>query len=162
MQRKKEAEHKRDTLVWVLDEACWSLPDFDIQDEEEPEQIIAKLRDYAQQSHSEIEKLKIEHQNQIAELQLRIPPETPPEVQEQHHRDIQASEEKISDIVGSAAKLLEDSIEAWENLQDHPDIGKVQETINLRQKELDAVRAEIKTLPPMQKMDKVKRSKELQ
>jgi len=38
---------------------------------------------------------------------------------------------KISDIVGNAAKLLEDSIEAWVNLQDHPDIGKVQETINL-------------------------------
>ena len=64
--------------------------------------------------------------------------------------------------MGSAAKLLEDSIEAWANLQDHPNIGKVQETINLRQEELDAVRAEIKTLPPMQKMAKVKRSKELQ
>ena len=47
-QRKKEAEHKRATLVRALDEACWSLPDFDIQDEEEPEQRITKLRDYAQ------------------------------------------------------------------------------------------------------------------
>ena len=32
----------------------------------------------------------------------------------------------------------------------------------MRQDELDAVRIEIKTLPPMQKMAKVKRSKELQ
>ena len=48
------------------------------------------------------------------------------------------------------------------NLQDHPDVGKIQETIKLRQDELDAVRVEIKTLPPMQKMAKVKRSKELQ
>ena len=48
------------------------------------------------------------------------------------------------------------------NLQDHPDVGKIQETIKLRQDELDAVRIEIKTLPPMQKMAKVKRSKELQ
>ena len=96
------------------------------------------------------------------ELRLRILPETPPEVQEQRHRDIQASAAKRSDIVGSAAKLLEDSIEAWVSLQDHPNIGKVQETITLRQVELDTVRAEIKTLPPMQKMAKVKRSKELQ
>ena len=132
VQRKKEDEHKGATLVRALDEACRSLPNFDIQDEEEPEQRIAKLRDYAQQSRSKIEKLKTEHQNQIAELQLRIPPETPPEVQEQRHRDIQASAAKISDIVGSAAKLLEDSIEAWVNLQDRTNIGKVQETINLR------------------------------
>ena len=124
-QRKKEAKHKRATLARALDEACRSLPNFDIQDEEEPEQRISKLRDYTQQSRGEIEKLKTEHQNQIAELQLHIPPKTPPEVQEQCHRDIQASAAKISDIVGSAAKLLEDSIEAWVNLQDHLDIGKV-------------------------------------
>ena len=57
---------------------------------------------------------------------------------------------------------MEDSIEARANLQDHPDVGKIQESIKLRQDELDAVRIEIKTLPPMQKMAKVKRSKELQ
>ena len=33
-QRKKDAEHKQATLVRVLDEACRSLPDFDIQAEE--------------------------------------------------------------------------------------------------------------------------------
>ena len=106
--------------------------------------------------------MKTEHQHQIAELQLRIPPETPPEAREQCHRDIKASAAKISDNVASVAKLMEDSIEAWANLQDHPDVGKIQETIKLRQDELDAVRVEIKTLPPMQKMAKVKRSKELQ
>ena len=58
--------------------------------------------------------------------------------------------------------MLEDSIEAWANFQDHPDVGKIQESIKIRQAELDAVRIEIKTLPPMQKMAKVKRSKELQ
>ena len=107
----------------ALDEACRSLSDSDIQGEEEPEQRIAKLRDYAQQSRSEIDRLKTEHQHQIAELQLRIPPETPPEVREQRHRDIKASTAKISDNVASVEKLMEDSIEAWENLQDHPDVG---------------------------------------
>ena len=38
----------------------------------------------------------------------------------------------------------------------------MQETIKQRQAELDAVKVEIKTLPPMQKMLKVKQSKELQ
>ena len=65
VQRKKEAEHKRATLARALDEACQSLPNFDSQDEEEPEKRIAKLRDYAQQSHSKIKKLKIEHQSQM-------------------------------------------------------------------------------------------------
>ena len=78
-QQKKDAEDKTTTLTRALDEACRSLSDSDIQGEEEPEQRIAKLRDYAQQSRSEIERLKIEHQHQIAELQLRIPPDTPPE-----------------------------------------------------------------------------------
>ena len=106
--------------------------------------------------------MKIEHQHQIAELQLRIPPETPPEVREQRHLDIKASAAKISDNVASVAKLMEDSIEAWANLQDHPDVGKIQETIKLHQDKLDVVRVEIKTLPPMQKMAKVKCIKELQ
>ena len=66
----------------ALDEACQSLSDSDIQGEEEPEQRIANLRDYAQQSRNEIERLKIEHQHQITELQLCIPPETPPEARE--------------------------------------------------------------------------------
>ena len=81
-QKKREAENKRATLVQVLDEACRSLPDFDMQDEEEPEQRIVKLKDYVQQSRSEIEKMKVEHEAQIAELQLHIIPESPPEVRE--------------------------------------------------------------------------------
>ena len=103
-------------MARVLDEACQSLPDFDIQNEEEPEQRITKLKYYAQQSRSEIEKLKAEHEAQIAELQLRIIPESPPEVREQRRTDIQASAAKISDIVGSAAKLLEESVDAWTTL----------------------------------------------
>ena len=103
-------------MVRVLDEASRSLPDFDVQLVEEPEQILARLKDYAQQSRSEIEKLKAEHETQIAELQLRILPGSPPKFKEQRCADIQASAAKISDIVGSAAKLLRDSVEAWTTL----------------------------------------------
>ena len=80
--RKRDAERKRITLVRVLDETCRSLPDFDLQLVEEPEQRLVRLKDYAQQSRSEIEKLKAAHEAQIVELQLCIPPETPPEVKE--------------------------------------------------------------------------------
>ena len=65
-QRKSDAERKQVTLARVLDEACRSLPNFDIDAEEESEQIIAKMKYYTQQSHSEIEKLKAEHEAQIA------------------------------------------------------------------------------------------------
>ena len=81
-QKKKEAEQTTTTLLQALDEACRSLSDPDIQATEEPKQKIAKMKDYAQQSHSELERMKIEYQQQIAELQLRIPPETPPEVRQ--------------------------------------------------------------------------------
>ena len=47
-QKKREVESKQATLARVLDEACRSLPDFDMQAEEEPEQRITKLKDYAQ------------------------------------------------------------------------------------------------------------------
>ena len=47
-QKKRETENKQATLARVLDDACRSLLDFDIQAEEEPEQRIAKLKDYAQ------------------------------------------------------------------------------------------------------------------
>ena len=49
-QKKREAESKQATLARVLDEACRSLPDFDMQAEEELEQRIINLKDYAQQS----------------------------------------------------------------------------------------------------------------
>ena len=47
-QRKRDAERKRITLVQVLDEACRSLPEFDIQLVEKPEQRVLMLKDYAQ------------------------------------------------------------------------------------------------------------------
>ena len=94
-QRKRDAECKRITLVWVLDEARRSLPDFDVQLVEEPEQILVRMKDYAQQSRSEIEKLKAAREAQIVELQLRIPLETRPDVKEQRCADIQASAVKI-------------------------------------------------------------------
>ena len=64
--------------------------------------------------------------------------------------------------MSSAAKLLDESVEGWENLQENPEVEKLQETIKQRQTELDAVKVEIKTLPPVQKMLKVKQSNELQ
>ena len=106
--------------------------------------------------------MKVEHEAQIAELQLHLIPESPLEVREQLCRDIQASATKISDLVSSASKLLDESVKAWENLQDNPEVEKLQETIKQQQAELDLVKAEIKTLPPMQKMLKVKHSNELQ
>ena len=62
--------------------------------------------------------------------------------------------------MSSASKLLDESVEAWANLQDNPEMEKLQETIKKRQTKLDAVKAKIKTLPPMQKMLKVKHSNE--
>ena len=76
--------------------------------------------------------MEAEHAAQIMELQLCITPESPPEVKEQCGRDIQASATKISDLVSSAAKLLDESIEAWENLQENPEVEKLQETIKKR------------------------------
>ena len=106
--------------------------------------------------------MKAEHEAQIAELQLRIILESPPEVREQRRRDIHASATKISDLVSSASKLLDESFKAWANLQDNLEVEKLQETIKQRQTELDTVKAEIKTLPPMQNMLKVQQSNELQ
>ena len=93
--------------------------------------------------------MKAEHEAHIAELQLCIILESPPEVREHHRRDIQASATKISDLVSSASNLLDESVEAWVNLQDNPEVENLQETIKQRQTELDAVKAKIKTLPPM-------------
>ena len=63
------------------------------------------------------------------ELQLRINLESPPEVREQCHRDIQVSATKIFDLVSNAAKLLEESVDAWTTLQEDPEVQKLQETI---------------------------------
>ena len=54
--------------------------------------------------------MKAGHEAQIAALQLRIIPESPLEVKEQRRRDIQASTTKISNLVSSASKLLDESV----------------------------------------------------
>ena len=90
------------------------------------------------------------------ELQLRITPKSPPEVREVRRVDIHAFIAKILDIVSSAVKLLEDSVEAWTTLQEHPEVRQLQETIRQRQIQLDTVKVEIKTLSPMEKILKVK------
>ena len=77
------------------------------------------------QSRSQMENMEEKHAAQIAELQLRITPESPPEVKEQRHRDIQASTMKISYLVSSAENLLEESVEAWPNLQENPKVTKL-------------------------------------
>ena len=76
--------------------------------------------------------MKAEHEAQIAKLQLRLILESPPEVREQRRRDIQASATKISDLVSSASKLLDESVQAWANLQDNLEVEKLQETIKQR------------------------------
>ena len=60
--------------------------------------------------------MKAKHEDQIVKLRLLLNPESPPEVREQRRKDIQASATKISDVVSSASKLLDESVEAWENL----------------------------------------------
>ena len=47
-QKKRETKNKQATLAQVLDEACRSLPNFDMQAKEELEQIIVRLKDYSQ------------------------------------------------------------------------------------------------------------------
>ena len=54
-QKKRKAESKQAALVRVLDEAFRILPDFNMQAEEEPEQRIVKLKDYAQVSQPDRE-----------------------------------------------------------------------------------------------------------
>ena len=111
-----------------------------MQDEEEPEQRIEKLKEYAQQAHNQVGKIKAEHEAQIAELKLRLRPETPPHVREQRLNDIKASAQKIYDLVGSASKLLEESVEIWEKLQKIPEVEKLQDLIKQRQTELEHVK----------------------
>ena len=47
-------------------------------------------------------------------------------------------------------------------MQDNPKFKNLQETIKKQQTELDAMKVEIKTFPPMQKILKLKHSNELQ
>ena len=76
--------------------------------------------------------MKAEHEAYIMELHLCLILECPPEVREQRLRDIQASATKFLDLVSSASKLLDESVEAWVNLQDNLEVEKLQETIKQR------------------------------
>ena len=69
-------------LAHIVEEACRSLLDFDLQSEAEPEQKVEKIKEYTQQSRSQVEKLRVNHEAQIVELKLCLRPETPPHIRE--------------------------------------------------------------------------------
>ena len=103
-----------------------------------------------------MEKTQEDHKAQIAELKLRLQLETPPHLGEQRVNEIKASAQKIFDLVGCASKLLEESVTIWETLQKNLEAQKLQDFIKQRQADLEQVKVEIKTLPPAQKMAKLK------
>ena len=57
---------------------------------------------------------------------------------------------------------MDESLAAWEKLQENPEAQKLQDQMKQHQEELDRVKVDIKTLPPAQKMEKMKQSKALQ
>ena len=77
---------------------------------------MEKLKEYAKQSRSQVEKMQADHEAQIVKLKLHLKSETPPHLREQRINDIKTSAQKISDLVGSASKLLEESVMVWETL----------------------------------------------
>ena len=74
----KVAEDRQRALAHMVEEVFQSLPDFDIQGVAELEQKVEKLKEYAKQSRSQVEKMQADHQAEIAELKLCLRPETPP------------------------------------------------------------------------------------
>ena len=121
----KVVEDRQKALAHMVEEACRSLPDFDVQGVAEPEQKVEKLKEYAKQSHSQVEKMQADHEAEIAELKLRLRPETPPHLRAHRVSDIQASAKKISDLVGSASRVLAESVAAWEKLQENLETQKL-------------------------------------
>lgn len=99
--------------------------------------------------------LKTEYEAKIFELELRVSPATPPEVKQQRQEDIQIALNKIANLVATGSKLLEDSIDAWTNLQENPNIKHIQEVAGQKQVELEQVKSGSQALAPMQKILKV-------
>jgi hypothetical protein len=73
-------------MVQVLEEACQMVPELAIPAEAPAEARIQRLAAGVREAREEMAKVQLELNLQIAELQLKAQPSTPPEVREQRAR----------------------------------------------------------------------------
>lgn len=60
--------------------------------------------------------MKFDYEVKILELQIKLQPSMPPEVQEQRQRDLSAILKGIANTVEGCGQLLDDTMQIWELL----------------------------------------------
>lgn len=87
---------------------------------------IHQLAARVQRTQEEAVKVKLELNLQIAELQLKAQPSTPPKVREQCHHAIQSGLKEIEHAIQDCTGLLDQSLITLTSLQDDPMLQKLE------------------------------------
>ena len=108
-----------------------------------------------------IENMDAKYKARIAKLEAKALG-TPLEEREERTQALQAFLATLAKHLEDAQKLLDETTNAWEAMNDIEDLVNVSEAIKKNQQEMDTIAAVMKDFPPIQRMLKMGEIKKLQ
>ena len=106
-------------------------------------------------------RVQLELNLQIAKLQLKVQPSTPPEIREQHTSAIAAGMEDIGGAVHECMNMLEQALEVLMTLQEDPNIQWLEIEACKLQQQYDNIRGTTQIVVLTQQLTRMHQAKEL-
>jgi len=113
---------KNECTAKVVPEACRSVPELGIPEDEPMDVRIRKLTAGVHEARTELEKVQFELNLKIVELELKAQPSTLPEVREQRDTTVKDIVVVVDSAVKDCTALFEQSLEVVTILQEDPNV----------------------------------------
>ena len=111
---------KNQYIIKVVDEACCTVPELEIPKAELVEVWVWKLATGVRDTCIELERVQLELNLKIVELQLKPQPSTLPEIEEQHETAVKYMLATVESALKDYTTLFEQSLEVVTYLQEDP------------------------------------------
>jgi hypothetical protein len=129
-----------------VNRALRSVTIVEVQTEEQVPQQVAQLEEV-------IQKL----QQRIADLELRVVPETPQEIRDQREATARSAVGRLKSLALECKKLSNQSAQTYENLTENPELQALESQLQEEKQHADTLQAQLKALSAV---DRMKRSHE--
>lgn len=109
-------------MIKAVREACRMVPELAIPKEAEVDEQVYKLAIGVRDARTDLAKVQLELNLQIAGLQLKAQPSTPPEVKDQHATVVTEAIAVVDSAIADYTQLFEKLFEVLKSLQEDPNV----------------------------------------
>lgn len=148
-------------LVQVLDEGCQSIPQLAILADTPAEAHIHRLAAGVHKAQEEMKKVQLDLNLQIAKLRLKPQPSTLPKVREQRANTNTITLDEIGSGVRDCTRMFEESFEVLMNLQEDPNIQRLETEACELQQQYDRVKGTVQMVALTQRLVRMQQAKVL-